>query len=342
MTALILAIVLGTSLQGEAAASDTGPVLDRYQRECARKKPETAACRGQRAEVERILLGTMKAMEMTGVEIDRKALRVGASASLPSLRAFSLKRLARSGIRVEDRAVFLSALEDPLYEVRSAALEAIRSDASLSRLGERSYDQIDSSRLPGSRPDIVPGPKELGAPVYPGATFRFFASGPERALFTTDDPPGKVVAFYSRGGKKVMTGAQITKAAKGRQNPNMDPAAIMALMQSPEGQRKLQEQAARMQARAQSGESGIGTDWTRHVEGVPGIEGARYVVLEEDELMGIRMPARVVVVWTDRALEKTAIVFPHGKGARTGAQDPETIEKETEAIRTVREARPRR
>lgn len=311
MISLTAALLLGSTFPGiPASVSDPQAVFDRFRKECTGKKPVPASCRALRLELEGIVLGALKAAEASATSVDPAALRAAAHAWLPALRVVALRGLARVPFTPQDKAVLAQAFDDPVPAVRLAAMALAWKDKELQAWAERSYETvgkvgfIDRVRL---WPDIVPSDKELGAPAYPGATYRYFASGPKRAFFTTPDPPAKVTAFYGTGSRKVLTAAQLRAAAA----RGADPAAMATMMRDPAYARKMAEDARKLQAMVASGAvPEQQSDWTKTVEDVEGIEAPRYVVLQETTMFGMTSPSKVVIVWKDAKLGKTAVVFP--------------------------------
>jgi len=314
-SSLALALLLGMSFSIAGRELDPQVTLDRYRKECSGKPAASGACRALREDLEWATAGALRAVLSSGEAVNPRVLRAAAHADLPALRVVALRGFPRMEFTPEDRALVQAALDDPVPAVRAAAKACLWKDRDLMRLGDRSYDAVgktgfaDASRL---TPDSVPTEKELGAPVYPGAAYRYFASGRQRALFTTADPPEKVLAFYAQGGKKTLTADELRRGASQQQ---MDPQAMAAAMKDPAAMKRFMEDLQKMQAMAASGQAVQGPpDLTRNVEGQPGVEGARYVVLEQSSFMGMPYPTRVVVVWNDKVYGKTAIDFPRDAG----------------------------
>lgn len=310
MMSLAAALLLGATLPSNPTSRpDPQAAFDRFRTECTGKKPAPASCGALRLQIEGIVFSALKAAEASALPMDPKALRAAAHAQLPALRAVAVRAIGRLALTPEDEEVLAGAFDDPVPAVRRAVLPFVWKVKQLQPWAERLYEGkvgfIDTVRL---WPDSVPTKEELGGPVYPGATYRYFASGPARAFFTTADPPEKVAAFYGTGNRRIMTAAQLRAAAVGGQP---DPAAMTAMMRNPEFVRKMMEDTKKLQAMATGGAAPKEQpDWTQGIEDVQGIEAPRYVILQETTMFGATSPSKVVVVWKDTNLRRTAVVFP--------------------------------
>jgi hypothetical protein len=225
------------------------------------------------------------------------AIEVGLAAETPRLRALALQ-LAPQGPARTSAAV--AALDSPYATVREEAAAILRSS------GDEKQRRMLDRQASGKRPeypvaDAQPDPARLKAKVYPGATYRYFASGPEEAYFSTSDSPDKVVAFYTQGGQKAYSASELKQAMKSRAtSAAMDQSKMMQVIQ--EAQKKGQDPAQAMMA-WQKSFSGLGSDPTRNFEGKQGVVSPRYIPADD-------MFSRVVVVFRDDLVGATAIAVP--------------------------------
>jgi hypothetical protein len=83
------------------------------------------------------------------------------------------------------------------------------------RKGPMTFIEVVRKTFSKSAPNIAPGEKELGAPVYPGALYdshdsKLMLGGLEAHAFLSADPVEQVVAFYERAlGLPAMKGAPL-------------------------------------------------------------------------------------------------------------------------------------
>jgi hypothetical protein len=290
--AAAMGLQLATAWRAEPPRIDDGALVERYRRECGGGRGG-AACRTLRLRLERSLYDDLRALYAEGGEADRATLRIAAGAEYAPLAAFALRRLAPD-LRPSEEPLVLAAVESPYPLVRRTAapmllqLRAPRRRRLLQRVytphGRSPYDDTD----PGMLADEAPTFDRLGVPAYSGARFRYLPSGPERAFFTTSDPPASVVAFYAAG-RPVLTVEEAERALARR------PPAERGLVDAPAGRAVLKASWRRRVAlRA----------WVAGLAAEEGVEQLRYVLFEADEPLGIR----VVAVFHDTILEATAIV----------------------------------
>ncbi|HSP18539.1 MAG TPA: hypothetical protein VLQ79_03435, partial [Myxococcaceae bacterium] len=252
------------------------------------------SCRQLRWKLETALYTGMIASMQAGEPPPSSAVEVGLSAEVPQLRVLALKLATQGPART---AAAVAALESPYSTVRVEASEILRSDESKRRL----LDRQSSGPRPGYPiADRMPDPARLKVRPYPGATYRWFASGPELAFFTTPDAPDRVVAFYSQAGRKAYGAKEFQEAGRARAQAAMDPNKMMKVLQ--DAQEQGQDPAQAMMAWQRS-LSGLGNDPTRQFEGKQGIVSPRYI--PADDLF-----SRVVVVFRDESLGATAVAVP--------------------------------
>lgn len=239
----------------------------------------------------------------------------------------------------------LKALNDPVPAVRGAARRAL--GASPDQSARLVVERARREQGTGMVPEPVPDSRALGAPVYPGATFLFFASdlGAGKGAFETAEPFAKVVGFYGTAGKRPAMGPR--EFAQAYSSPRGEPP--------PAGRAKLQEIQARLLRASQelvaafqrAGQAGKSSDTTPEIkakeaeirdlqaelrkvgdevhkeelERMTGelvaaeyenqqLIGSPIFVVLEETMSGIgRRPSRFVVVFEDRALQRTGFVL---------------------------------
>ena len=340
MNAAAIALVLGSALylQPRPLAPRDAPA--RYVQEC----PSAAAagsekCATLRAQTEEVALRVLLAMEAMRRPVPRDFLRQCLRNEMPALQATALRVLGRDSIDAADTAAIVAALDSPYPGVRRAAAKVLPSapgTASAQAWSKRDYSAVyrSSDRDAGEWvADPVPGAAELGGAPYPGARYVYFASGPRRAFFSTTDPVEKVVASYVKGGTKPMTLAEV-KAPKSQAKP--DPAEVMRRMQSGEDPMKV---VAELQGKAMS--QSASSEWTKGIDGAPGVENPRFVEIVQGGVVNgqVRQP-RVVIVYRDALLGKTAIVFPRPEAQRSAAMNPDAIQQQILEQQVIAEPAP--
>ena len=190
------------------------------------------------------------------------------SSDVPDLRAAAADAIGMIGPTADQTPALATALNDPVPAVRGSALKTLR--ASTDPYAQELVARARREQGLRYMPESVPGEKELGVPLYPGARFLYFASSfsEGRAAFSTCDEPASVVAFYA--GKFHRPGLGLQSA----QGP--DAGAI----------------------------PGIGDYSNQQLYGNPMI-----VVLEEAVPGGAKAPAHFVVVFEDRVFKETGFVL---------------------------------
>jgi hypothetical protein len=297
-----LALLTIASIRGgQGPEPDVKALLQTARSQCA-GSPAGPACLQIRIQLERALFRNLTALYLAGERLDRETLRVAARAGTPELAAFGLRRLADAP-RPEDALPAAEGLDSPFPAVRSAAAELAHGleDRSLKVLAGRVAHR-SSIKGTGLLAEEAPAAKSLGVAPYPGARFRFAASQPGMAVFTTADPADKVLAFYAKG-RKALSGEELKAQRRGRPSKGDEQALaqqMMAeLMKGRDPQQVAQEMGQSEQARQ--------ADWTKGIEGEAGITAPRYLVLEEAGSQ--RIPVRVLAVYRDEAFGSTAFAF---------------------------------
>ncbi len=279
---------------------DLNATLARFERECLGKGG--SPCEALQAELEQALYGELMQMYLGGKDPDHRVLRVAARAQLPDLAAFALRRLARWQA-AEDAPIAAAALNSTYPAVRSAAGELAQSinNPQLQHLANRSRGSRAGSGT-GLVPDEAPDTKTLGTATYPGSSYSFAASRQDLAVYSTNDAPEKVIAYFAKG-RRVLSGAELSELRKqkgGKKNDeDMAQAMMQAVMSGQDPQVVMNQLMASSQAQS--------VDWTSGIEGVEGVLSPRYVVLAEAGPQ--KAPSRVVAVYRDEALGATAVAF---------------------------------
>ena len=274
---------------------DASTVVARVNGECG-PRPKGEACARLRRELEAALLQALLELRASGNAVDIELYRAAALAESPYLAVLGLRTLARNQPLTEgDQKLVLRAVESPYPSVRMTALGSLdreNADHYYARLDPAAkYDYSDW--LSATEDEVADVP---GVPVYPGARYRFFASGPSRAFYTTRDPQEKVLAFYTRAGKKDYSADELGALASKQPDVNLmmelakkDPDAVQAEITK--------------FTQAATGNTTIDL-------GTTGVVNARYVVLDKVEFAGVMKPTRVLVIYKDELLGRTAVVVP--------------------------------
>lgn len=293
-------------LRDQPEPFDPQAVITEFGKSC--KPPSSGPrCAVLRRQMEAVYLSDLLERRAAGEKLDPALYRAALNAQNPLLVVLGLRGLAKT--QSLTAAEIARGIEDPRLAVRATAV----------RFAERSIAApVDNRQDPGAISDSeawlrgardpAPTPADLGAAVYPGSKLRYFATGPRRWFFTTTDPPEKVVAFYTKGGKKVVTVAELQKAA----NEKPDMAVLMAAAQKDPQVIMREMQYAITLPRI---------DWTGGLEGHEGVVDPRYVVVAETRSFGRMVPTAVVMVFKDELLGATAVVFARSTQGRVDPPD---------------------
>jgi len=290
---------------------DPDAIIARFERECA-ASASSEPCKVLRQQVEQILFQDLITLQSLGAAVNPEVYRTIARADNPAVQALGIRGLTRPGFdAARDGALLQSALESRVPAVRLATLHAASEVdyQPILLLRARVYQGNDADGsdtnevdVPGTLlADKTPDANALGAAMYPGADYRFFASGGELAYFSTTDSAEKVITFYTKNlkDKKIYT----RKDLQAMEDTEPDPNAMMKMIMNGGGE-NFEEQMKK----AMSGASGY--DWGTNIEGRQGVDNPRYIILDEGNIMGKRVPSKVVVVFKDQILGATAIAFP--------------------------------
>src|SRR5262249_36564156 len=237
-------------------------------------------------------------------------------------------------LQKEDEPVIVDALASACPGVRGEAFKQIAQLSDSRYAGwQKRFDQKESRTpiLPYV-PDPVPSEKRLGVPIYPGADYVYFASGKKRAFFFTTDTPDKVVSFYAKGGKRVLTSAGLQAAKPAAP----DQAEIMRRMRAGEDPKKIMTEL-----QAQAATASFGKSWLEIIRRDEGAVDPRFVevVAMTADAHGTTLPG-VVVVSEDALLGGTGIVIPREERRGALPTSADVILENSWAEEAVRNARP--
>jgi hypothetical protein len=278
------------------APLDPDAVIARFEQECA-GGASGSDCRALRRDLELVFFADLLGLRRGGQHLDRELVRAAARARLPQLACFGLRELLfASGLTSEDERLITDALDSPWRAPREIVRAFVYRRAvpvkGISDLYERDVEAavgssaalcVDGGRDPERNPAL--------AGNYPGARYRAFASKPDLGWFTTSDPPEKVLAFLTRGGKSALTADEL-KAA--RQAAYMDE---MVRLTSGESASDDPDITAKMMELALE----TSFDWTAPFANIQRVGEIRYVLIT---------PKQAVAVFRDDALGATSIVAP--------------------------------
>jgi hypothetical protein len=233
----------------------------------------------------------------------------------PELRAAAASAIGMVRPGSAEVPALVNVLNDPVPAVRDAALgalEQVKQDAG-SRLLVRRVHAAARTRASAEplTPEPAPDARQLGVPIYEGATFLHFASDLAigRAAFATSDSVQKVLDFYtSKAGRPSMPGEEFTRMYFG--GSPADPSGAKRLgaetqawmeqiMKAHKPDAEVQAEADRRTGRM------MDLPLIRYADtelfGTPS-----YVALEETSSEGMKRATRYVVVFEDRGLGRTA------------------------------------
>jgi hypothetical protein len=291
---LVVALNLGTALHGEPPTDDLSDAVARYQKSCAGSA--TVECKRLQWQIEGGLYSKLRTlMAATGQGLEGEVLRISLEAETPQLKAFALRRMPQRA-SADLLPLVLAAFDSPYAMVREPALSVLRqTDARYARYGDR---HLANSNAAFPIADPVPDTTALGGPLYPGAKYRPFASNQEIALFSTADPPDKVLAFYAKGNRKALTAAELNAEMKKKATSMSDPMAMMEAVKKAQAEgRNPQDAIMAMQKEMMGG--GVNS---KAFEGKPGVLNARYVALND-------AGSKRVLIFQDDILGGTSLVF---------------------------------
>jgi len=291
----VVILALGTSIRAQTEKVDVEGLRKKYAASCT-PSSTSEPCKQMRWKLEYALYTDLVLSMQDGQTPPPSAIEVGLNAETPQLRALALQIAPQGPAKV---ASAVAGIDSPYATVRQEAANVIRS------YGDDKQRGMLDRQASGSRPeypvaDEAPDPARLKVKVYPGATYRYFASNDEEAYFSTPDPPEKVAGFYTQGGRKAYSASELQEAMKARARGAMDQGKMMQMIQ--EAQAKGQDPTQAIMA-WQKSLAGLGSDPTRNFEGRQGIVSPRYIPADD-------MFSRVVVVFRDELVGATGIAVP--------------------------------
>jgi HEAT repeat protein len=234
-------------------------------------------------------------------------------AALPfaSVRAAAANALGAFGPEASETALLSGLLNDPVPLVRRNAYSALQAsgDENARRLAHR----VTRSSGDGLEPQVAPDAAGLGTPVYPGATYLFYASEPSQGLyaFATVDPTSAAESFFAAKAGKALSRDELKTLLQQQPNQSQMMGAGMAMAKryqellkegkSPQEVSKIlaSEQQTSMGNRS-SPVLGATADGAIFVE-------PRYYVLAKAQATGL--PVRIAAVYQDKALGRTGILL---------------------------------
>ena len=161
-----------------------------------------------RTELEVDLYGDLRTLALARAPIDRDVLLVAAGARFPPLAELGLRRLEKIASPAE-RDVVAAALDHPSPAIRAQARRLLEEHGDpWMKAAARWWGGTGASGWDGLIPDPAPELARLGLRSADKLDYRYFASRPGRAVFTSRLPPDGVLSLIGRG-RKSVTGAEV-------------------------------------------------------------------------------------------------------------------------------------
>jgi hypothetical protein len=314
---LAMRLMLGSALYGVPPDDDDLAAMSARYEKCA--GAATPECKRLQWRLEAALYGELRAIVgSSGERLPPDVLRAALAADTPQLKAFALQRMP-SPVPADLLPLVLAAIDSEYAMVREPALNLLGNTDpkyrkyadGVTRAGAR-----NARRAAPVRPDAA----ALGGPVYPGASYRPFASTDEAALFTSSDPQDKVIAFYAKPNRPAQTAAEVKAGMQKKAMAMQDPMAMMELMKKAQAEGKNPADVMMAKQKEMMGGGNI-----QAFEGKAGVTNPRYIALDD-------AGTRTVLVFKDDSLGGTSIVFfvtsPQaaavmaGMGSRSSGSDP--------------------
>lgn len=292
----------------------SGPRLDlppaeiesRFAAQCVDGKWE-AQCPALRTEIEVALYGDLRTLGLGREPLDREIVLTAARGHFPPLADLGLRRLEKIQSPAEREAV-LAAVEHPSPAVRVLARRLLdQQDDSWSKAHGRWWLNADRSGWDALVPDPAPELAQLAIAGADKLRYRFFASGPGRAVFTSRLPPEGVLALLAPR-KKSVTGAEILAAPKQQEAFGASMKDVEKEMREAMAKgdfKKLEEISKRIAKQSETLTSSAAASSfvaVKEFAGDPGL--VRYVQLE-----GVKGRPIQLAVGRDDAMGETVVVF---------------------------------
>jgi hypothetical protein len=286
-------------------------LIARNEAECTSAQPG-ADCGAIRAELELRLYDDLRMLDRMGEDVDREAIRTAAAANFPQLALLALRWMEEDPVAGDDEAIAL-ALENRSAAVRSVALRLLvdRLPARVKALREWILAQ-PNSQDEDLVPDADPDADLLGFSPYPGARLVRFASGKQRAFYTTPDPQQKVIATIGKGKTVLDYGSFLERVSAAIELPDYEAigAELEKLLSEtdPDKMAAAQEKAAALMAPQSQG-----SELAAAFSPLMNRSNAQFVILREqpaptpDTLPRIK---RAAAVFREDSLGITVIFVP--------------------------------
>ncbi len=303
-----------TTLSGEAVEAPQGEgkkqVVKQYLQSCRGGKKNDKECAGVREQAVAVLKDDLLTL---GSSADRGKLPLLAKAlrsDEAELRAAAADAMGMIGPGREEIPALLKALNDPVPQVRYSVRMALQNKADPDRTADLLVRRGEKDRGKDLNPESPPKEDRLGGPVYPRATFLYYASNIPggKTAFATPDPPESVLKFYAARGKHPpMTLDQFHQTYQEEPDEAAKSQVGMAMMDRmmkamQEGKNPQELQAEMMR--------GMATELPTEEYADQELFGKPvFLVLEESDLGGWKRPVRFLVVFADRALNQTGFVL---------------------------------
>jgi hypothetical protein len=291
----VVILALGTSIRAQTEKVDVEGLRKKYAASCT-PSSTSDACKQMRWKLEYALYTDLVLSMQDGQTPPPSAIEVGLNAETPQLRALALQIAPQGPAKV---ASAVAGIDSPYATVRQEAANVIRS------YGDDKQRGMLDRQASGSRPeypvaDEAPDPARLKVKVYPGATYRYFASNDEEAYFSTPDPPEKVVGFYTQGGRKAYSASELQQAMKARARGAMDQGKMMQMIQEAQARGRIRRRRSWPGRRASPDSAP-----TRPATSRAGRGSSRPGTSRRDDMF-----SRVVVVFRDELVGATGIAVP--------------------------------
>jgi hypothetical protein len=292
----------------------SGPRLDlpqaeieaRFTAQCVGGRWE-AQCPALRTEIEVELYGALRLLGLGREPLDRDVIMAAVRGHFPPLVELGLRRLEKIQSTAEREAV-LAAIEHPAPAVRVFARRLLdEQNDGWSKAHGRWWADAGRSGWDALVPDPVPELAQLGIPDVDKLRYRFFASGPGHAVFTTRLPPEAVLAQLAPR-RKSTTGAELLAAPKQQEafaTSMKDVETEMREAMAKGDFKKLQEISNRIAKQSEAvNSSTMASSFVPVKEFVGDPALVRYVQLE-----GIKRRPIQLAVGRDDALGESVLVF---------------------------------
>ncbi len=278
-------------------------VQQRFAQECVDGK-WGESCPALRTELEVELYGELRTLALSRESIPREVLLAAARAKFPPLAEIGLRRLESIQSPAERDGV-AAAVDHPSPAIRTRARRLLEAhgDVWAKSLG-RWWAESNADGWDVLLPDQVPMAAQLGLVSVDKLRYRFFASTPGRAVFTTALAPEAALAMVAPG-RKTHAGTEVLATPKQMDAFNASLKEIETQMREAmaKGDYKKMEEISRAMAKASQGLSGNDTLGIQLEKEFAADPSARYVRLDNGKGRPIQ-----AAVGRDAALGETVMV----------------------------------